>query len=78
MLLYPFEEKFDLPSVFVKQCHIFRSKIKIVGKEDEPFFCFFINEFYSAEAIWIFFRGIEAFEVDSLITEYAFFLFHFP
>ncbi len=46
MLLYPFEEKLDLPSILVKWCDILRSKLKIIGNEDESFFCFLINKSY--------------------------------
>ncbi len=53
MLFYPFEEEFDLPSVFVESGDIERSKVEIVRQEDESSVLICIEELYSPQVVRI-------------------------
>ena len=71
MLLDPFEEKFDLPSAFVKLCDGKGGQREVVGKEDQAFVCFGVVELYPSDLVREITGGIESGEDAGLIADQA-------
>ena len=71
MLLYPFEEQFNLPAVLVKLRNLLSWQLEVVGDENESFVCVLIIVSYSTQWLGVLFCRIEVVEGNCLITKYT-------
>ena len=71
MLLDPFEEQFDPPSIFIKESDIFCRYRQIVGIENEVPLMLFVVIYHSAEILRILFGCFINSEPDALVTHYT-------
>lgn len=69
MLLYPFEEQFDLPSIFVKQSNGRSRQNEVVSVKSESCVKFRCEVNYSSKQGGIFFKIVFTRKTDGLITQ---------
>ena len=68
MLLYPFEEQFDLPAASIQVRDRQGRQVEVVGQKDEPLVVLRIEVSDTAEFLGIAFVGIVAVERDNLVA----------
>ena len=71
VLLDPFEEQFDLPSLLVKGCDGQRRQDRIVGQEDQRLASVGVLEANSPQVLRIVLRNIETVHGDRLVAYHA-------
>lgn len=71
VLLYPFEEEFDLPSALVDRCDDQCRKVEVIGQENKPFLCFWVDEADSPESFRVVTLPFIRTEFYNLITSEA-------
>lgn len=71
VLLDPFEEQFDLPTVFVKGGYLQWRQYKVVGQKHERLARFGVFEPYAPQVLWVMSCGIKTFEQDGLVANNA-------
>src|SRR5680860_389101 len=71
MLLYPFEEQFDLPAILVKRGDGQRGQGRVVGEEYQRLARLWIFETDTPQMLWVILRDVKAVQRDCLIADYA-------
>ena len=71
VVLDPFEEQFDLPTVLLKGGYLQRRQYKVVGQKHERLARFGVFEPYAPQVLGVMSCGIKAFEQDGLVANNA-------